>query len=63
MSPVNNTVIMVVFLAEFYSYLCNFFKLSPDLHNLKKSSIFPLIGLYSFQFGIFRLISFFNLLY
>jgi hypothetical protein len=53
MSLANNTVSMVVLLADSGVYLCNFFKLSPDLHNLKKSSIFPLIGLYFFHFAIF----------
>ena len=37
---------MVVLFADSGVYLCNFFKLSPDLHNLNKSSIFQGIGLY-----------------
>jgi len=45
MSPANNTVRMVVLLADSGVYLFNFFKLNPDLHNLKKSSILPRIGL------------------
>jgi hypothetical protein len=45
MSPAKNTVSMVVLSADSGVYLCNFFKLSPDLHNLKKSTIFPRIGL------------------
>ena len=63
MSPANNTVNMVVFSADFGVYLCIFFKLNPDLHNLKKSSIFPLIGLYRFQFCIFWINILFNILY
>ena len=45
MSPAKNTVSMVVLLAESGVYLCIFFRLSPDLHNLKKSSILPRTGL------------------
>jgi hypothetical protein len=45
MSPAKNTVSMMVLLADSGVYLCNFFKLSPDLRNLKKSSFFPRIGL------------------
>lgn len=33
--------------------VCNFFKFSPDLHNLNKSSIFPPMGLYRFKLFIF----------
>ncbi len=43
----------IVVSADFGVYLCIFFKPSPDSHNLKKSSIFPRIGLYRFQFSIF----------
>jgi len=63
MSPANNTVNMVVFSAEFGVYLCIFFKPNPDLHNLKKSSIFPRMGLYRFQFCIFWINVFVNILY
>ena len=63
MSPAKNTISMVVLLADSGVYLCNFFKFSPDLHNLKKSSIFPLIGLYFFHFAIFFNNSFFSVLY
>ena len=53
MSPAKNTVSMVVLCADSGVYLCNFFRPNPDLHNLKKSSIFPRTGLYCFQFSIF----------
>ena len=38
MSPAKNTISMVVLLADSGVYLCNFFKFSPDLHNLKTVS-------------------------
>ena len=41
-------------------YLCIFFMLNPSLHNLKKSSILPLIGLYFFQLLSFSNKAFFN---
>jgi hypothetical protein len=63
MSPANNTVSMVVLLADCGVYLCNFFKPSLDLHNLKKSSIFPRIGLYCFQYPIFVSNIIFTVLY
>ncbi len=45
MIPANNTVSIVVLFADSEVYLCIFLKLNSDLHNLKKSSIFPRMGL------------------
>ena len=44
-----NTFKYTVFSTDFGVYLCISLKLSPCLSNLKKSSIFPLIGLKFFQ--------------
>jgi len=63
MSSARNAVSMMVLLADSGVYLCNFFRLSPDLHNLKKSSIFPRMGLYRFHFYIFWINTFFSVLY
>ena len=54
---------MVVVFADCGVYLCNFFRFSPDLHNLKKSSILPRTGLYRFQFKINLNNTFFNVIY
>ena len=62
-SPAKNTIDMVDFSADFGVYLCIFFKFSPDLHNLKKSSIFPCMGLYRFLFCIFWINILVNVLY
>lgn len=54
---------MVVLLVDSGVYLYNFLKFSPCLHNLKKSSILPRMGLYCFQFSIFLSKRFLSLLY
>ena len=51
-----NTFKYTVFSTDFGVYLCISLKLSPCLSNLKKSSIFPLIGLKFFQLSSFFLI-------
>ena len=48
-----NTFKYTVFSTDFGVYLCISLKLSPCLSNLKKSSIFPLIGLKFFQLSSF----------
>ena len=48
-----NTFKYTVFSTDFGVYLCISLMLSPCLSNLKKSSIFPLIGLNFFQLSNF----------
>ena len=48
-----NTFKYTVFSTDFGVYLCISLKLSPCLSNLKKSSIFPLIGLKFVQLSNF----------
>ncbi len=55
-----NTFKYTVFSTDFGVYLCIYLKLSPFLSNLKKSSIFPLIGLKFFQLSNFFNNSFLN---
>ena len=57
-----NTFKYTVFLTDFGVYLCIGFMLSPCLSNLKKSSIFPRIGLNFFHWPNFLNNSCFKLL-
>ena len=58
-----NTFKYTVLSTDFGVYLCISFMLSPCLSNLKKSSIFPLIGLNFFHWSNFLNNSLFRWLY